>query len=673
MTHFPPARFRTAALLLIPLALAACSQSPSTPEGSAVNGGQGRLADGVGAPWVAPATTGTLKAMALSSGDNQLSSQTWTSATNGWGPVELNKSNGESGSGDGRTLTLGGKTYSTGVGVHANSTITYALGGQCSTFASDIGVDDEVGTSGSVVFQVWADGTKLYDSGTMTGSSATKSVSVSVSGKKELKLVVTDAGDGNSYDHGDWANARVTSCAASSTSGDPSGTTYTKLASEYGAFTVSGTQTVRFGADTRWIYKSITNSGTCTSTAFGSDPAVGASKSCFLVTYPSSTPAPTPTPTPTPSGNVTYKGPLVITVGGTYTGNYQSTNPSVPAITVKTTDPVIIENANVKGPGNLISGFKMNLTLRNTKGYGVNPNVSGKAMGRFLNSEDTVNLNVSNNYMEGTGGIYVRNFIGNSGAGQTIKILRNSVKNIDGRLSNGSGGYQNAFVRYQFVQFNSVRGLVNAEIGWNQVINEPGKSALEENINMYQSTGTSASRVKIHDNIIWGAYAINTATDSGYAGGGILLGDGNGSTMSTAGGYFEVYGNTIISTSNQGIGIAGGHDHNVHDNRVLSSGLLPNGQKIAAQNIGIYVWDQQGSKAGGVWVNNTVHDNQIAWMRYSSTGTPSLANTWTPDCVSGSCYNNTTLVNPATLTTESSEYALWQSKASAAGQSIGAK
>ncbi|WP_412026626.1 NPCBM/NEW2 domain-containing protein [Deinococcus yunweiensis] len=588
MTHFPPVRLRTATLLLIPLALAACSQAPSTPPVSAANGTQ---ADTALLPWTATDDgLGEFGALALSSGENKLSALGWTSATNGYGPAERNESNGGSAAGDGRPLTLNGQAYSSGLGVHASSSLTFALDGKCSTFASDIGVDDEVGSSGSVVFQVYADGTKVYDSGTMTGSSSTKSVSVSVAGTKELRLVVTDGGNGASSDHADWANARVLSC---------------------------------------------TTSGSTSS-----------------------------------SSDVTYKGPLVITAGGTYTGNYRSTDPSVPAITVKTSEPVIIENANVKGPGNLISGFRMQLTVRNTRGYGVNPNISGRPTGRFINSEDTLNLSITNNYLEGTGGIYVRNFIGKSSSGQTIKILRNSAKNIDGRLSNGSGGYQNAFRRYQFVQFNTVRGLVNAEIAWNQVINEPGKSALEENINMYQSTGTSGSRVKIHDNLIWGAYAINTATDTGYAGGGILLGDGDGSSSSTAGGYFEVYGNTIISTSNQGIGISGGHNHKVYNNRIVSSGLLPDGRKVAAQNVGIYVWDMYGSKAGGNWYNNTVFDNKIAWLRHRTDGSTFLNNTWFKDCTS-TCYNNTTLINPPTLVTETTEHNAWKTRAASAGQTIG--
>ncbi len=137
----------------------------------------------------------------------------WTSMTNGWGPAERNRSNGETESSDGRTITLNRKTYAKGLGVHANSDVRYALNGGCSAFQSDIGVDDEAGSAGSVVFQVWADGTKLFESGTMTGTTVTRTVNVNLSGKKQLALIVTDAGNGNILDHADWADARIT-CAA---------------------------------------------------------------------------------------------------------------------------------------------------------------------------------------------------------------------------------------------------------------------------------------------------------------------------------------------------------------------------------------------------------------------------------------------------------------------------
>lgn len=106
-------------------------------------------------------------------------------------------------------ITLNGKTYAKGIGTHATSETVYNLGKQFSIFRSDIGVDSEVGNNGSVIFQVFGDGLKIYDSGVMTGSTTAKPISVDVTGVDKLKLVVTDAGDGLNNDHADWANARI--------------------------------------------------------------------------------------------------------------------------------------------------------------------------------------------------------------------------------------------------------------------------------------------------------------------------------------------------------------------------------------------------------------------------------------------------------------------------------
>jgi glucose/arabinose dehydrogenase len=142
-------------------------------------------------------------------GTTYLSDLSWTSMTNGWGPVEKDTSNGEANAGDGHTITLNGVTYAKGLGAHALSDIRYAIGGNCTRFHSDVGVDDEKSTNATIVFRVYADGALLYDSGTMTPSSATKTVDVDITGKSELQLSVGDAGDGIDSDHADWAAARV--------------------------------------------------------------------------------------------------------------------------------------------------------------------------------------------------------------------------------------------------------------------------------------------------------------------------------------------------------------------------------------------------------------------------------------------------------------------------------
>ena len=60
-----------------------------------------------------------------------------------------------------------------------------------------------------MVFQVWADGAKLFDSGIMKGKMPAKSLSVDVTGKSELSLFVDNGGDDRHQDHVDWASAQL--------------------------------------------------------------------------------------------------------------------------------------------------------------------------------------------------------------------------------------------------------------------------------------------------------------------------------------------------------------------------------------------------------------------------------------------------------------------------------
>ena len=143
-------------------------------------------------------------------GDVAVSSMPFFSATNGWGPVERNTSNGEAAAGDGHPITLNGVVYASGLGTNAVSDVGLYLGGHCTQFTATVGVDDEVGTNGSVTFSVVSDGMTLSTTSVLTGSSASVSLDVDITGTQLLDLVVGDGGDGNGYDHGDWANARVT-------------------------------------------------------------------------------------------------------------------------------------------------------------------------------------------------------------------------------------------------------------------------------------------------------------------------------------------------------------------------------------------------------------------------------------------------------------------------------
>ncbi|WP_099159685.1 glycoside hydrolase family 2 TIM barrel-domain containing protein [Virgibacillus ndiopensis] len=137
-----------------------------------------------------------------------LSDTDWESATVGWRTIQMDRSI------EGNPLRLwnGSEeiTYDKGIGTHANSEIVYDLEGKGYTrFQSLVGVDQEIG-GGSIAFEVWLDGERVYESGVMYNDTPAKQVDLDITGKKKLKLVVTDAGNGNAEDHGDWANAKFT-------------------------------------------------------------------------------------------------------------------------------------------------------------------------------------------------------------------------------------------------------------------------------------------------------------------------------------------------------------------------------------------------------------------------------------------------------------------------------
>ncbi len=146
---------------------------------------------------------------ALPRGQVYLSNLPWTYVTNGFGPVEIDSTNGEDEPLDGAEIRLRDTTYEKGLGVHGPSLIRYRLGRACSRFTADIGIDDDQATEGSVQFEVWADGELLFESGVVTGMSPAQTVDVDLRDKTELRLFVGIGGNTTALDHAVWAGARL--------------------------------------------------------------------------------------------------------------------------------------------------------------------------------------------------------------------------------------------------------------------------------------------------------------------------------------------------------------------------------------------------------------------------------------------------------------------------------
>jgi hypothetical protein len=144
-------------------------------------------------------------------GSPYLSELDWLQATNGYGPV-IRDTNYV-----GSPLTVEGRSFARGLWTNAPAAIDYYLGGRCTRLQAAVGVDDYIAawgaTRGSVTFEVWVDGERRFATGTMIGTTPAVDVDVDVTGAQAVRIVSTDAGDGKSYDHADWGDARLT-CAA---------------------------------------------------------------------------------------------------------------------------------------------------------------------------------------------------------------------------------------------------------------------------------------------------------------------------------------------------------------------------------------------------------------------------------------------------------------------------
>ncbi|HVU26296.1 MAG TPA: NPCBM/NEW2 domain-containing protein [Verrucomicrobiae bacterium] len=107
-----------------------------------------------------------------------------------------------------KSLQIGERHFSKGLGLRALSEITYELDGNCDRFQAWVGVDASMRQrkQADVSFKVLADGRELFDSGVMSKTTPAKRVDVSLAGAQELKLMVADAPD-SSHVGADWADA----------------------------------------------------------------------------------------------------------------------------------------------------------------------------------------------------------------------------------------------------------------------------------------------------------------------------------------------------------------------------------------------------------------------------------------------------------------------------------
>jgi len=124
---------------------------------------------------------------------------------------------------DSAPISIGGRGFTTGVLTHPGMTpqggraeVVYALDGllaKAEHFTAWVGIDDSAGDVGSCRFAVevhrgdsWE---SVFESATLRGGDAPAEVNVDLRGADQLRLLVTDAGDGIGSDHATWGGAAI--------------------------------------------------------------------------------------------------------------------------------------------------------------------------------------------------------------------------------------------------------------------------------------------------------------------------------------------------------------------------------------------------------------------------------------------------------------------------------
>jgi hypothetical protein len=251
-----------------------------------------------------------------------------------------------------------------------------------------------------------------------------------------------------------------------------------------------------------------------------------------------------------------------------------------------------------------------------------------------------------------------------------LTVRYNQFTNMSGDITGGGRWSAHA------IQLNGVHAP-NVDISWNEVDNTPNQSDVDDNISLFESSGTATSPINVHDNYVNGGYP-NPATTPGYAGSGIMLGDNGGGNVSN--GYEIAQNNIVIRTTNTAVAIAGGTNNIIRNNVGVSACELPDGTPLPTCNVGMYVgdWIPAGS-------NNQAYGNTLGWWGNAGVGGPDFRNDWwIPGCT-GNCsnyhYGSTTLTGPddggipgprITLSDESAQTTVWQNKLAANGVTIGA-
>lgn len=368
-------------------------------------------------------------------------------------------------------------------------------------------------------------------------------------------------------------------------------------------------------------------------------------------------------------------GPIQITTGGTYSGNWTSTDPNTAAVTIKTDQPVVLQDSTISSRGALItvSGVSTgaNVTIQNVTGTALDPEVSGDQRGVFLTATKVTSLAVKNCSMIGVSfGIKL-----GATSPSSLEITNNYASNLEDRASDGQGGFlANRPSLGHFIILNGVSAPEGAQIAWNQIVQTIGQSSTEDVINIYNSQGSVGHPISVHDNYMEGA---SSPVLTGHYTGTALITDGPGTNGSSPTAYVQFENNQVVATAGTGVGIAAGHDVTATGNRIVSCGMTSSGSWYAWGANAVVIWNYYASTQ---FYNNTITTTAGGMVGPNSNNAPTAYDLWVnpPDSTdagvsaAGNEFTNPCLtLSGVNLQAENTERTFWSSKITTAGELVG--
>ncbi|WP_421883328.1 right-handed parallel beta-helix repeat-containing protein [Methylibium sp.] len=368
------------------------------------------------------------------------------------------------------------------------------------------------------------------------------------------------------------------------------------------SYTLAAPALVRFGVGQKWVEKALpAGRFQCSTSTFG-DPAPGLVKACDREEVGPVPPVDPPVVVPP------VEPPVVVppTTGGVPARGEFSAYPSIGPITLQSN--AVLRHVRVSGPGNCVSiaPGATNVLIEEVE-IGPCGDTSDNSLGVRIGTgaRDITIRRTDTHHVSGC--LY-------SDAGVNPVVYdRNRCTSIRGPNDRRQAS------RGQMVQLNGVRGGAKGSKITCNVSDQTGTDhAVEDHINLYNSAGLPNDRTEVAYNRLRGGHPTSNS------GSGIMTGDGS------LGGHIWAHHNTIVNVRNVGIGVAGGVDVLVENNRIFMR--MPEAQFV---NQGIYVWSQGGGTCSGHTVrNNRVNTSSGSFWNGGNCGPVELA---------GNVYGDTSL------------------------------